>query len=112
MKPVFVASCICGKICTSKPGLTLHQHNCEQAKKHKSKGVNGLCDLNIVEPDITYIREVQEVVDLMKSLAVDAHYAIIEGNKSAGRRARIALNILKKKVTPLRKKILLKIKQK
>ncbi len=110
MKPVFVASCICGKICTSKPGLTLHQRNCGQAKEHKAKGGNGLRELDVVEPDITYIKEVQEVVDLMKSLAVDAHYAIVEGNKSAGRRARTSLNILKKRITPLRKKILTKIK--
>jgi hypothetical protein len=110
MKPVFVASCVCGKICTSKPGLTLHQHNCEQAKEHKTKGGNGLRKLDVVEPEIAYIKDVQEVVDLMKSLAVDAHYAIIEGNKSAGRRARSSLNILKKRITPLRKKILTKIR--
>jgi hypothetical protein len=107
MKPCGTAiRCVCGKLCTSKPGLTLHQRNCAEAQAAIKASQPAILASGIIEPEIKYLPEVQELSDLMKDLAVDAHQAITNRNKSAGRRARAALIQLKEKITPLRKLIL------
>lgn len=109
--PSFTAICVCGKLCTSKPGLTLHQRHCKKAQLAIKEGEPTVKQTNIIEPEMEYVKEVQELVDMVKDLAVDAHRAMTENNKSAGRRARIALTALKNKITPLRQTILEKMKQ-
>jgi hypothetical protein len=104
--------CICGKVCTSKAGLILHHRNCEEAQKALKEGGSAVQESDVQEPEIQYVPEVQEIVSLVKEMAFDAHRAIQEGNKSAGRRARNSLNELKHKITPLRKLILSKMQGK
>ena len=58
------------------------------------------------EPQKVYDEEVQQVLDLAKSMAEDADKCLAEANKSAGKRARKALNEIKKACTPLRKRLL------
>lgn len=107
MKPCGNAiRCICGKLCTSKPGLTLHQRNCGEAQEAIKAGQPATLASGVIEPEIKYIQEVQELSDLVKDLVVDAHQAIVDRNKSAGRRARASLIQLKERITPLRKQIL------
>lgn len=104
--------CVCGKVCTSKPGLTLHQRNCPEAIRAEALGQSTIKETGIIEPEIELVPEVQEIVNMVKDLAIDAHRAIVENNKSAGRRARIALTAVKNKITPLRQQILTKMKEK
>ncbi len=106
----FAAVCICGKLCTSKPGLTMHHKHCKEAQASFKKNGSGIQKTNIIESELVYTPMVKELVDLVRDLSIDAHYAITEKNKSAGRRARVGLNRLKHKITPLRKVILQKIK--
>ena len=108
----FTAVCICGKLCTSKPGFTLHQRNCERAKSAMENNEPTTKQINTAEPEMKFVTSVQELVDMVKDLAIDAHRSLTENNKSAGRRARIALTQLKSKITPLRKTILDKMKEK
>lgn len=105
----YIAICICEQLCTSKPGLTLHQRTCVKAKEAISRGKSGVLRSGAMEAEPTYVKDVQELVDIMKDLALDAHCAITEKNKSAGRRARTSLLQLKAKITPLRKLILKKV---
>lgn len=105
----YFAICVCEKLCTSKPGLTLHQRYCNKVKEAISRGNDGIIRSGVMETEPAYMKDVQELVDLMKDLALDAHCALTEKNKSAGRRARSSLLQLKSKVTPLRKLILKKI---
>jgi hypothetical protein len=100
--------CVCGKVCTSKPGLVLHQKKCDKAKQAISKGKPTTSECDVQEAHV-YTKEVQELVNIMKDAAADASKALTTGNKSAGRRARNLLNDFKKKITPLRKLILKKI---
>lgn len=86
--------------------MTLHHRICSQAQEAVKKGESTVASSNIIEPEIKYVAEVQEVVDLVRDWALDAHQAISSKNKSAGRRARTALIAIRDKVTPLRKKIL------
>lgn len=98
--------CVCNKMCTSKAGLVLHQRYCEavQVAIKEGKPTTIKSDVNKVEIDL--VPEVAEIVGIVDNMSLDAHKAITEGNKSAGRRARGLLNDLKHKITPLRKKIL------
>lgn len=107
----FLAVCVCGKVCTSKPGLTLHQRKCKEAADAKAKGLPMNKDVDIIQPEAEYHPEVQELFEMVKTMSIDADRALREGNKSAGRRARIALTAIKKKVTPLRDQILKKMKE-
>lgn len=52
------------------------------------------------------VPEVKEFASLVDAMCVDAEHAIRCNNKSAGRRARVALSDLNKKIIPLRKIIL------
>lgn len=106
----FIAICVCNKVCTSKAGLTLHHRNCKQAQEAKDKGLPMTRETDIVETETEYVKEVQDLVNMVNDMAVDAHKALTDGNKSAGRRARIALTTIKKATTPLRKNILDKMK--
>jgi hypothetical protein len=106
----YFAVCVCEQLCTSKPGLTLHQRNCVKAKEAIARGELGIINSGAMEIGPIYAKEIQEIVELVKDLALDAHCALTEKNKSAGRRARTSLLQLKAKVTPLRKLILKKIK--
>jgi hypothetical protein len=103
MKPVF---CICGKLCTSKPGLTLHQRMCEKALEALKKSESTTMPSGILEPEIQYDADIQVFLDKVKDISIDAHLAISVGNKSAGKRARTALIELRNSIIPLRKKIL------
>jgi hypothetical protein len=102
--------CICGRLCTSKPGLTLHQKNCKFAKEAKQNGDPTVQKSSIIGPEIDYIPEVQEIYILAKDACLDSHNAIANKNKSAGRRARVMLLELRSKIIPLRKHILQSIK--
>jgi hypothetical protein len=108
----FSITCVCGKICTSRPGLTLHQRNCEEVEKAKKVGKPIVQGIKIIKQEIEFIPEVKEIVDMVNSLAPDANRAILEHNKSAGRRARIVLTEVKNRITPLRRKILVEMKKK
>ena len=106
---VFV--CICGKICTSKAGFTLHTSKCPYAIEAKQSGQFPAIDTNIVE-NMTYTRIVQDFVDLVNKMAFDANKSLLTGNRSAGRRARMVLSELKEKITSLRREILTSMKEK
>ena len=101
----FIVVCVCGRVCTSAAGLTLHQLHCDDASKAKSRGLPMTKETDIVE-NHEYCKEVQDLVNLVNNIAVDAQSALQNSNKSAGRRARTTLVNLKKISTPLRAKIL------
>lgn len=107
----FVASCVCGKICTSKPGLTLHQRRCKQAQRAEREGEPMVQDSDVVPGNTEYAKPVQEMIDMVTEMAGDADRALRNGNKSAGRRARTILIAMKKKITPLRDQILAEMKK-
>jgi hypothetical protein len=106
----FIAVCVCSKVCTSRAGLTLHHRNCKKAQEAKKEGQPMTRDTDIVETETEYVKEVQDFVKMVNDMAIDAHKALTDGNKSAGRRARIALTAIRKATTPLRKNILEKMK--
>lgn len=107
--------CACGKVCTSQPGLTLHQKNCDAAKSAvKSSAPVGTaveaptdkCEpVECCEKSPLHSKEVQEFVDRVEEIAGNWDECIAKGNKSAGRRARVALSGLKKDITAIRSKI-------
>lgn len=101
--------CICGRVCTTKAGFALHQKSCEKVKEAREKGESTSLDVDVVE-QIDFVEPVKQLVDAVNELAEDAHKAITENNKSAGRRSRIALLKLKQMILPLRKQILDHIK--
>lgn len=102
--------CICGKLCTSKAGLTLHQVKCKQAKSALNSGKPAIRETDIIIPHGEYEPEVKMFIDLAEEIAYDAHLALSSKNKSAGRRARTAMIKMRKNITPLRAKILESIK--
>jgi len=104
----FIKYCICGKVCTSKPGLTLHQRYCKIAQNAIRNNKSSIIDTEI-EYKIQYTNQVSDFINLAEFVAYDTHLALKDKNKSAGRRARARLIILKKMITPLRKEILKKI---
>lgn len=110
-KDMFSARCLCGKLCTSSPGLTLHQKRCVVAQQASKSGKKSTFDSGVLGPAIKYVDDVQKIVDLVESLARDAHQALTNHNRSAGRRARTLLLEVRGKITPLRKKILNVIKE-
>lgn len=102
--------CICGKLCTSKAGLTLHQRGCKLAIDALAAGTPTVVESH-VESHIEYIQQVREMVDLVNELAFDADKALKSRNKSAGRRARINLLKLRDMIVPMREEILEKMKE-
>lgn len=102
--------CTCGKLCTSKAGLTLHQVKCKDAKAAKKEGKPVTRDTDIIIPRDDYCAEIKEFIELADLIAYDSDMAMRNHNKSAGRRARNGLIKLRNMVTPLRKKIMDKIK--
>ena len=106
---MFNARCLCGKLCTSAPGLTLHQKCCLVAKQATKEGKKSTFDSGVVA-SVKYVDEVQKLVDLVEVLAEDANQALTHHNRSAGRRARTLLLKVRDRITPLRKKILDTIK--
>ena len=108
----FIAVCVCGRICTSSAGLTLHQVNCPKVAECKRKKLPITQETNIIEHNVALCRDVQGFVDLVNEMSIDAHNALQGRSKSAGRRARSALLDIRKMITPLRSKILVKMKGK
>lgn len=96
--------CVCGKMCSSQPGLTLHQKNCEEAVAAKESGQSTI--LTEDGKPVTFESAVQKIVDLVNEMAQDADRCLKEKNKSAGRRARKSLNELRKMCPELRKILL------
>lgn len=96
-----VITCICGKICTSKPGITMHQKQCIPARVNIKKGLSAV--VNNEHLDVPLCVEAKELFDLAEQTSLDLHYALLSGNKSAGRRARVGLNELRKLILPLKK---------
>lgn len=96
--------CVCGKSCSSQPGLTLHQKSCEDAQKARESGQPTL--LNSNNEPVSFHPDVQEIVNLVNEMAIDADRCLKEGNKSAGKRARSSLNTLRKRCPEMRKTIL------
>jgi hypothetical protein len=94
-----ILQCVCGRVCSSRPGLTLHKKKC--------KSENSAAKPNL-QPVIKS-KEASALFSLALSIAVDADLALIDRNKSAGRRARHGLNRLRSMIIPLRKVILDKI---
>lgn len=109
MKKEFTAICVCRKLCTSKPGLTLHHRKCKVAQEDIRAGRDGILKTNIIE-SVEYIDQAKEFLNLAQEAAADIHFVLAEGNRSAGRRARVTLNCLRQKIVPLRRLILEKIK--
>lgn len=103
--------CICGKMCTSKPGITLHRRYCKEAKEAMLAGKSPLKETDIIQPRIKYINMVDEFAKVAEAVAYDAHIALTEDNKSAGRRARTGFIQLRDMIIPIRKKILDKMKK-
>jgi hypothetical protein len=106
-----VIICVCGKVCTSKAGFTLHSRKCVYAKEAERNGDSVVKDTDIVE-NIEFVSMVQDFVDKVQEMAVDANKALLYGNRSAGRRARMVLSVLKEKITPMRREILESMKEK
>ena len=109
---MFSARCLCGKLCTSTPGLKLHQKKCTTAQQAIKGGKKSTFESGVMLPAVRYVEDVQKLVDLVESLSRDANQALINHNRSAGRRARTLLIDVRNKITPLRKKILKAIKEK
>ena len=99
------ALCVCGKLCTSKPGLTLHQRTCKAAQEAIAKGKSSI-EHSGAEVSPKYCKEAAALLDTINKLAIDTHLAIVDKNKSAGRRARVSLLKLRDMIIPLRIKIL------
>jgi hypothetical protein len=105
-----VGLCICGKYCTSKPGLTLHQFTCTAALAAKQCGQPTTRPLNTQTRE-DYIPEVEAFYKLTEAACRDAQKAIIMRNKSAGKRSRRSLLELRTAILLLRKKILFSMKR-
>lgn len=106
-QPIF---CVCGKLCTSKAGLTLHQRNCKPALSAITSGKSAVKESDIIFPRVELIPEMREFFELAELVAYDSNSALVDGNKSAGRRARVGMIKMRNIMIPLRKKILKKIK--
>ena len=102
-------TCVCSKVCTSLAGLTLHQKSCNDAVEAKTSGRPTMVSEG--DEGREFDSDVQSIVELVAEMSVDADRCLTESNKSAGKRARKALNEIKKKITPLRKRILEVMKQ-
>jgi len=100
--------CVCGKLCFSKPGLANHQKKCLVAKEARCNGSK--LSKKVVMDDVEYVKEIQGFVSLSDEIAVDAHNAMVMGNKSAARRARNKLNDLRRRILEIRKMLLDKVK--
>jgi hypothetical protein len=108
-----VIFCVCGKLCTSRPGLTLHIKRCKDAQKAICEGKPYVKDsTDIIIPKAEYSGKVKQFSDLAESIAMDAHLALSEQNKSAGRRARTNMITMRDLIIPMRKDILDMIKTK
>jgi hypothetical protein len=96
--------CKCGKLCTSKTGLLLHQRRCILAKEAISKGIDPT-----KSPEVLVLRDynlvAQKFLILAESIAGDITLAA-QSNKSAGRRARRDLLEIGKDTVKLRKYVL------
>ncbi len=103
--------CVCGKMCTSLPGLTLHQRSCPEVLDAKKENKPITKETNIIQPKIKYIGDIDEFVRLVEIVANDAHIALTENNRSAGRRARTGFIRIRDMITPIRKQILDKLKK-
>lgn len=102
--------CVCGKLCFSKPGLVNHQKKCREALDAAKSG--STASKKVVIDGMEYVKDVKEFILLAEEIAIDAHSAITIGNKSAARRARVSLNLLKHKIFDMRKTISNKVKVK
>jgi len=108
-----VIFCVCGKLCTSRPGLTLHIKRCKDAQKAIGEGKSYIKDnSDIIIPKAEYSGRVKLFSELSESIAMDAHLALSEHNKSAGRRARTNMIAMRDLIIPMRKDILDMIKTK
>lgn len=106
-----VIFCVCGKLCTSRPGLTLHVKRCRDAQKAIGEGKSYIKDnSDIIIPKAEYSGKVKQFSELSESIAMDAHLALSEHNKSAGRRARTNMITMRDLIIPMRKEILDMIK--
>jgi len=105
--------CVCNKLCFSKPGITNHQKRCVVAKEAIKNGSVSFREVIIGGSEyIEYVKEIKEFVSLTEEIADDAHNAVVVGNKSAARRARNSLNLLRHKIPDIRRMILDKVKNK
>jgi hypothetical protein len=98
-------SCICGKLCTSKAGLVLHQRMCDKACDAIKAGLPTTHESHI-QPYIDYHQNIKCLINIVSDIANDADKALKTGNKSAGRRSRVKLLELRDMIIPLRDEIL------
>ena len=98
--------CVCGKLCSSQPGLTLHQKSCEKAQEAKEAGQPNVNTEDESGDPIRHHKEIQKFIAIVNEMAMDADRCLNEKNKSAGRRARKSLNEIRKLIKPLRVSIL------
>ena len=105
-----LAQCVCGQLCTSGPGLTLHQRRCGPAIEAKAQGRSTSQPIILDQPD-AYSGQVKAFWELADLVAYDAERAIHDGNQSAARRARVRLNELRKRIPALRRMILATVRR-
>ena len=98
-----ILTCVCGKICTSRVGVSLHHKNCNIARKSIENGEAGYCMSN--SGDGISTPELKELIGLAECVAIDGDMAINQGNKSAGRRARVNLLKIRDMIIPIMKRI-------
>lgn len=91
--------CDCGKKCSSKAGITMHSMYCK-SKNYKTVVVEPAKVVETMHP------ELRELFLLTQNLFYDANEAMVNGNRAAGRRARVKLIKIKKLIPPIRKLIL------
>ena len=103
--------CCCGKLCTSRPGVTQHQKKCRRAQQAKQDGQPATLPLRIEWEGQLLPQEVSAFLEIADRIAADAHAALAFGNKAAGRRARNALLEMRDCVPLLRRQLLEKSKQ-
>ncbi|MCY3019663.1 MAG: hypothetical protein NTW87_11625 [Planctomycetota bacterium] len=100
-----LAQCVCGRLCTSGPGLTLHQRRCGPAIEARAQERPTNQPIILDQPD-AYSGQIKAFWELADLAAYDAERAIHDGNQSAARRARVRLNELRRRIPALRRVIL------
>ena len=96
--------CCCGKFSTSKPGLTLHQKACPVTAAQEA-GKPTFEEFAVSKPEQPH-PAAKELSELFNLLIEDIGSALATNNKSAARRARKRLLLLRKAILPIRKRLL------
>ena len=105
-----LVQCVCGRLCSSRAGLTLHQRRCGPAIEARAQERPTSQPILLDQPD-AYSGQVKAFWELADLAAFNAERAIHDGNKSAARRARVRLNELRRRIPALRRVILASVRR-